>query len=244
MCSYRPNGIETIIFRRRLPQLISSSEERYIIGSGSNVGRFIVKDAFYDRAKKEGYRARSAYKLTEIQKRFQVIRSGDRVLDLGAAPGGWLQVVSSSTGKDGLVVGIDIAPVASLNQNNVVTIVADIRGLVTSEVLVRVAIPAFDVVTCDIAPNLSGIKDVDEARIGELYDSVLLIVKEGLKEGGNFVLKSFFGPQFKERIEELKSVFSRVAVYKPDASRGVSSEIYLVALGKKRPKENERRGSV
>ena len=125
-----------------------------------------------------------------------------------------------------------------------VTIVADIRNLVTSELLAGLAIPAFDVVTCDIAPNLSGIKDVDEARIGELYDSVLCIVKEGLKQGGNFVLKSFFGPQFKQRIDELKSMFSRVTVNKPDASRGVSSEIYLIALGKKQPKEAECRGTV
>lgn len=208
------------------------------------MGRFVVKDSFYEKAKKEGYRARSAYKLTEIQKRFQVIRNGDKVLDLGAAPGGWLQVISKDAGKNGLVVGIDIARVTSFNKDNVVTIVADIRDLVTSELLAQFAIPAFDVITCDIAPNLSGIKDVDDARIGELYNSVLRIVKEGLKQGGNFVLKSFFGPQFKQRIDELKSIFSRVTVNKPDASRGVSSEIYLVALGKKQPRESECRGTV
>jgi 23S rRNA (uridine2552-2'-O)-methyltransferase len=197
------------------------------------MGRFVVKDPFYEKAKKEGYRARSAYKLMEIQKRFQIIRSNDKVLDLGAAPGGWLQVITKQTGEKGLVVGIDLVPVACLNQGNVATFAVDIRTIVTEELLAQLAIPAFDVVTCDIAPNLSGIKDVDDARIAELYDSVLRIVREGLKKGGGFVLKSFFGPQFKQRIEELKSLFSRVTVYKPDASRGVSSEIYLVALGKK-----------
>jgi 23S rRNA (uridine2552-2'-O)-methyltransferase len=197
------------------------------------MGRFVVKDPFYEKAKKEGYRARSAYKLMEIQKRFQTIKSGDKVLDLGAAPGGWLQVIAKETGGKGLVVGIDLIPVASLNLGNVITFAADIRTIATKELLTQMAITAFDVVTCDIAPNLSGIKDVDDARIAELYDSVLRIVREGLKRGGGFVLKSFFGPHFKQRIEELKSSFSHVTVYKPDASRGVSSEIYLVALGRK-----------
>jgi 23S rRNA (uridine2552-2'-O)-methyltransferase len=197
------------------------------------MGRFIVKDPFYERAKKEGYRARSAYKLMEIQKRFHAIKTGDKVLDLGAAPGGWLQVISQQIGAKGLVVGIDIAPVAPLNPGNVVTIVADIRAISTVELLEQAAAPAFDVVTCDIAPNLSGLRDVDEARIAELYESVLRIAKEGLKQGGGFILKSFFGPEFKQRITELKSLFSSVTVYKPDASRGVSSEIYLVSMGKK-----------
>jgi 23S rRNA (uridine2552-2'-O)-methyltransferase len=197
------------------------------------MGRFIPKDSFYEKAKKEGYRARSAYKLTEIQERFRIIKSGDSVLDLGAAPGGWLQIISKQIGQNGLAAGIDVISIPSLNRANVVTFTADIRALHMDELLSNLSIPAFDVVTCDIAPNLSGIKDVDDARIAELYDSVLAIVKYGLKQGGSFVLKSFFGPQFKERIEELKSLFSRVTVYKPAASRGFSSEIYLVATKKK-----------
>jgi 23S rRNA (uridine2552-2'-O)-methyltransferase len=201
------------------------------------MGKFVAKDSFYEKAKKEGYRARSAYKLIEIQRRFQAIKNGDRVLDLGAAPGGWLQVISKETGAKGLVIGIDLAPVAPLNQGNVVTITSDIRGISIEDLLAQAATPAFDVITCDIAPNLSGIKDVDGARIGELYDSVLCIVREGLKQGGGFIIKSFFGPDFKKRVEEQKSMFSRVTVYKPDASRGVSSEIYLVSLGKKRPRD-------
>lgn len=208
------------------------------------MGRFIVKDSFYERAKKEGYRARSAYKLMEIQKRFHTIKTGDKVLDLGAAPGGWLQVVAQQIGAKGMVVGIDIASVAPLNQGNVVTIVADIRAISTVELLAQAAAPAFDVVTCDIAPNLSGIRDVDEARIGELYESVLRVVKEGLKQGGGFILKSFFGPEFKRRIAELKSLFSSVTVYKPDASRGVSSEVYLVSMGKKQPAEKGNTGCL
>ncbi|HAR95585.1 MAG TPA: 23S rRNA methyltransferase [Deltaproteobacteria bacterium] len=155
------------------------------------------------------------------------------MLDLGAAPGGWLQVISQQIGGKGIVVGIDITPVAPLNQDNVVTMTADIRTISTDELLAQAAAPAFDVVTCDIAPNLSGIRDVDEARIGELYESVLRIVKEGLKPSGVFILKSFFGPEFKPRINELRSLFSSVTVYKPDASRGVSSEVYLVSMGKK-----------
>lgn len=208
------------------------------------MGRFIVKDSFYEKAKKEGYRARSAYKLIAIQKRFQVVRNGDKVLDLGAAPGGWLQIISTYTGGNGLAVGIDIVPIAPLNKPNVVTIVADIRTIVTDNLLAHVASPAFDVITCDIAPNLSGIKDVDQARIAELYDSVLGIVREGLRQGGAFVIKSFFGPEFKARIEELKVEFSRVTVFKPDASRGVSSEIYLVAQERKTSRITDNRSSL
>lgn len=197
------------------------------------MGRFVVKDSFYEKARQEGYRARSAYKLLEIQKRFQIIKNGDKVMDLGAAPGGWLQVISRQTGGKSLVVGIDVLPVSPLNKENVVTFVADIRTLSTEDLLRELSIPSFDVITCDIAPNLSGIRDVDEARIAELYETVVRVVGEGLKRGGVFVLKSFFGALFKQRVEDLRGLFSRVTVYKPEASRGVSSEIYLVAQGKK-----------
>lgn len=195
--------------------------------------RYIVKDTFYKKAKKEGYRARSAYKLEEAQARYRLIKPADRVLDLGAAPGGWLQVESALTGAQGLVVGLDILPIAPLPPANIVVRKEDIRNLVVADFLAELAIPAFDVVTSDIAPNLSGIREVDHANMTDLYRAVVRIVEEGLKRGGNFLIKVFVSPEFKDITSDLKPVFSKVTAFKPKASRDVSAETYLVCMGKK-----------
>ncbi len=195
--------------------------------------RYVVKDTFYKKAKAAGYRARSAYKLEEIQKKFRVIQKGDAVLDLGAAPGSWLQVESALVGEQGLVVGLDILPVKTLSLANVSVKQADIRDVDLAALLAETGRPAFDVVTSDIAPNLSGIKDVDNANIYDLYRAVAHIVEQGLKKGGNFVIKLFFSPDFKDISTDLKPLFSKVATFKPEASRDVSAEVYLVALGKR-----------
>ncbi len=195
--------------------------------------RFIVKDTFYKKAKDAGYRARSAYKLEEIQKKFHVMKKGDAVLDLGAAPGSWLQVESSLVGAGGLVIGLDILPVKALSLPNVMVKQADIREVDVAALLAETGRPAFDVITSDIAPNLSGIRDVDDANIYDLYRAVVNVVERGLKKGGNFVIKLFFSPDFKDMAKDLKPLFSKTATFKPEASRDVSSEVYLVALGKR-----------
>jgi 23S rRNA (uridine2552-2'-O)-methyltransferase len=196
--------------------------------------RYIVKDSFYRKAKKEGYRARSAYKLEEIIQRYPaIIKKGDRVLDLGAAPGSWMQVESALVGETGLVVGLDILSMAPIASPNVVLKKADVREIDPAGLLREVGIPAFDVVTSDIAPNLSGIREVDDARINELYLAVLRVVEEGLRQGGNFLVKLFFSPDFARLAAALKQQFSKVAVFKPQASRGRSGEVYLVCLSKR-----------
>jgi 23S rRNA (uridine2552-2'-O)-methyltransferase len=195
--------------------------------------RYVVKDSFYKKAKKEGYRARSAYKLEEIQAKFRVIKKGDRILDLGAAPGSWLQLESALVGEKGLVVGLDLLPIAPVATANVRLVKADIRELDVDRFLGELSIPYFDVVTCDIAPNLSGIRETDNARIGELYRSVKAVVGAALKQGGSFIFKSFFIEGFKATTEDLKSLFAKVSIYKPAASRGVSSEVYLICTEKK-----------
>ena len=197
------------------------------------MGRFVVRDTYFERAKKEGYRARSAYKLLEIQKKFHVVGRGDRLLDLGCAPGSWLQVLADIVGEKGLVVGIDLLPVAPLPQKNIVTRRADIREVALDALLSEFSLKAFDVVTCDIAPNLSGVRDVDNANIGDLYKAVRRVVEAGLRKQGNFVFKSFFLDDFKGRLTDLESLFSKVSIYKPTASRSVSAEVYLVCSGKK-----------
>ena len=197
------------------------------------MGRFVVKDTFYKKAKQEGFRARSAYKLQEIQQKYRVIKHGDKVLDLGCAPGSWLQVLSGLVGENGFVTGIDLLPMAALSMRNVAAETADIRDLNVEKVLAGMSISSFDVITCDIAPNLSGVRDVDNANIAELYASVRAVVNRALKKGGIFIFKSFFSEDLKPTMKDLETLFSRVSIYKPTASRGVSSEVYLVCQNKK-----------
>jgi 23S rRNA (uridine2552-2'-O)-methyltransferase len=195
--------------------------------------RFVVKDTFYEKAKKEGFRARSVYKLEEMQRRFRLIKQGDRVLDLGAAPGSWLQAEVPLVGAKGLVVGLDILPITPLPASNVVLRRGDIRELDVGELLKELHLPSFGIITSDIAPNLSGIREVDDAHVLDLYLAVVRVVKEGLQQGGNFVIKVFFSPEFRDMASDLRPLFSKVVVFKPKASRGVSAEVYLVCTGKR-----------
>jgi 23S rRNA (uridine2552-2'-O)-methyltransferase len=197
------------------------------------MSRFVVRDKYFQKAKEDGYRARSAYKLKEIQNKYHPIKRGDCVLDLGCAPGSFLQVISELVGPAGLVVGIDILPVGALSQKNVVAIQSDIRSIDVTALTAKYAPLGFDAVTCDIAPNLSGIRDVDDRNMAELYGAVRSVVVTSLKKKGHFVLKAFYSEDFKATKTDLSRLFRSVLVFKPDASRSVSSEVYLVNTDKK-----------
>ncbi len=197
------------------------------------MARFVLKDPFYKKAKEEGFRARSAYKLKEIDAKYHVIKKGDVVMDLGCSPGSFLQVLSDMVGEQGHVIGIDILPTPYLPRKNVKTVKADIREINIAEVIAEYGLTETDVVTCDIAPNLSGIREVDDARIEDLFHCVLDIVAKALKPGGNFIIKSFSTTIQKGIAEALKPCFGKVSQYKPPASRAVSSEIFFVCIGKK-----------
>lgn len=197
------------------------------------MSKFIIQDKYFQKAKHNGYRARSAYKLKEIQERFKLIKKADRVLDLGCSPGSFLQILAGIVGPEGIVVGIDILPTLKLPQKNIATIQGDIRDIDIMELCAFYATDGFNVITCDIAPNLSGIREVDNRNVSELYDAVKDIVIKGLNAGGHFVLKSFFSDDFKSIKSDLATMFRTVSVFKPAASRSASSEIYLVAVGKK-----------
>lgn len=187
---------------------------------GSQWGR----DRTYLRAVREGYRSRAAYKLREIQERFHIIRDDDNVLDLGAAPGSWLQVVRSLTG--GKVVGIDLSPIAPLE--GVTTLTADLTDphLWTE---VSALMGTVNVVISDAAPKLSGHRSYDQARAIGLGENVLSFASHVLKPGGNLVMKSFQGEDFGQLLGEVRQYFLSVKTYRSQASRKGSSEVYIIA---------------
>jgi 23S rRNA (uridine2552-2'-O)-methyltransferase len=187
---------------------------------GSQWGR----DSAYSRAMKEGYRSRAAYKLIEIQERYHLIRETDNVVDLGAAPGSWLQVVRGIT--RGTVLGIDLSPIAPIE--GVRTLSADItdRSLPAE---VRSILGTINMVISDAAPKLSGHKSYDQARSTALGEDALAFACEVLKPGGNFLVKAFQGEDFNRFLEKVRDHFLSVRPYRSRTTRKGSSEIYLIA---------------
>lgn len=181
-------------------------------------------DKTYMRAKHEGYRSRAAYKLLEIQNKFAIIRPDDNVVDLGAAPGSWLQVERTLT--DARVLGIDLNPIANLD--GVETIVGNINDPdVLAEVKSRLEVVS--VVVCDAAPKISGHKAYDQARIIELNEQALMFACKVLKQGGNFAIKSFQGTDFPELYAMTKEHFYSVKTMNTKSTRKGSTELYIIA---------------
>jgi len=183
------------------------------------------KDYYYRRAKLEGYRSRASFKLLEIQERYHVIRPGNVVVDLGAAPGGWLQVIHHLGAS---AIAVDLQPIAPLEG------VTPIRGDVTSPEIVnkiQEIVDAVDVVLSDAAPNLSGAWSLDHARSINLSTCALEIATYVLKPGGNFVAKVFQGDLFDTFTREVSACFRLVKAFNPRASRKQSAETYIVAKG-------------
>ncbi|HJJ90785.1 MAG TPA: RlmE family RNA methyltransferase [Methanocorpusculum sp.] len=183
-----------------------------------------AKDHIYRKSVREGYRARSAYKLIDINQRFNIIRKTDNIVDLGAAPGSWLQVLRRMT--DGQLLGVDLNPIAPLE--NVITITGDFTTPKIQEII-KEHMPLVNVVVCDASPHLSGAKSYDQARIRELNENTLQFSEKLLKQGGNLVMKSFQGTDFNELIEHVRERFYSVRTIRTSATRKGSSECYIVA---------------
>ena len=180
-----------------------------------------VTDHYVRKARKEGYRSRAAYKLLELDQKHFLFKPGMTVLDLGAAPGGWSQVAAQKVMPGGRVIAVDILEVAPIS--GVTVLKGDFRQLSIEE--------RADVVLSDVSPNLSGIPNVDQARLRELALAAIEVCGKILKRDGVFVVKAFHGEAFDELRERLEAVFKRVKVVKPSASRGESAETYVVARG-------------
>jgi 23S rRNA (uridine2552-2'-O)-methyltransferase len=186
------------------------------------------KEHFYKEAKRVGYRARSSFKLLQIQKKFNVIKKDDMVIDLGAAPGGWSQVAKEIVGEKGTVIGIDISPISPLF--DVTFLEGDITKQSTiDELKIVIGNKTVDVVISDMSPEISGNYSVDHARSVFLSEQALKTAENLLKINGNFVCKVFSGEDLEDFIKKINKKFQVVKRYFPPASRKTSSEIYVIA---------------
>ena len=190
------------------------------------------KDAYHQRAKREGFRSRAAYKLEEIQHRERLLRPGARVADLGCWPGGWLQVAARAVGGRGRVVGVDLRPLESpLDETQVVVLEADLLdpGL-AGRLLEQLGGPA-DVLLSDAAPKLTGIRDTDRAREETLLEAIEALVPQLLRPGGDLLVKLLEGPEAQQIAKRLEKRFERARSLKPRASRKGTTERYLLGRG-------------
>ncbi|MBS3822793.1 MAG: RlmE family RNA methyltransferase [Wenzhouxiangellaceae bacterium] len=186
-----------------------------------------ASDPYVKQARSRGYRSRAAFKLIELDERDQFFRSGQKVVDLGAAPGSWAQVAMERVGPNGRVVALDILPMAPLD--GVEFVQGDFREPGPLEQLEALVGEKFDLVLSDMAPNISGIAASDQARSMDLAELALEFARDWLKPGGGFVVKLFQGEGFDAFVREARQTFKHVRLRKPAASRKHSREIYLVA---------------
>jgi 23S rRNA (uridine2552-2'-O)-methyltransferase len=184
-----------------------------------------VTDPYVRKAKEQGYRSRAAFKLLEMSEKEKILKPGQLVVDLGAAPGGWSQVAAAKVKPGGRVIAVDIQEIAPIP--GVTVLKADFRE--EKSLIDALAGAKADVVLSDVSPNISGIPLVDQARQLELGLAAVEFCRKALKPDGVFVVKAFHGGAFADLVARLKADFARVRVIKPSASRGESAETYVVS---------------
>jgi 23S rRNA (uridine2552-2'-O)-methyltransferase len=190
------------------------------------------KDQYYNKAKQEGYRSRAAYKLKQLDEQANLLSPGDTVVDLGAAPGGWLQVAAEAVGPAGRVIGVDLQRIDPLEDHDVETIRGDMTEPETRAEIRELAGGEVDVVVSDMAPNMTGEYSVDHARSVHLARQALETARSVLAPGGNLAVKVFDGQDFQAFREDVEGEFEHVRTVRPEASRESSSEVYVVGLGR------------
>lgn len=191
-----------------------------------------INDEFVKRAQKEGYRARAAYKLTEIDDKDKLIKPGMTIVDLGSTPGSWSQVAAQRLKGQGRIIALDILEMQPISG------VEFIQGDFREDAVLRLLEKTLngkqvDLVIADMAPNISGIAAVDQAGAAYLTELALEFSKDWLKPSGNFLVKVFIGEGFEDILQSMRKMFDKVVTRKPKASRGRSSEVYLLGLGRK-----------
>jgi len=191
-----------------------------------------INDEFVKRAQKEGYRARAAYKLTEIDDKDKLIKPGMTIVDLGSTPGSWSQVAVQRLKGQGRIIALDLLEMEPIKG------VEFIQGDFREEAILKILEKSLngkqvDLVIADMAPNMSGITIVDQAGAAYLTELALEFSKEWLKPSGNFLVKVFIGEGFDDIVKNMRTMFDKVVTRKPKASRGRSSEVYLLGLGRK-----------
>ncbi|HEX8440997.1 MAG TPA: RlmE family RNA methyltransferase [Archangium sp.] len=207
-----------------------------MVGTASAMSKpYRPKDHYFKKAKQEGLRARSAFKVDEILKRFPFLKKGASVLDLGAAPGGFLQILADAVGANGRVIGVDIVPIRPFSQPFVKTAVLDVLADDFDAKLLEMYDGPFDAVISDMAPKTSGIRTTDEARSLRLARKALEVATTRGRPGSAFVAKLFMGGEFEEFRDEVRASFEDVKVVRPEATRGASMEVYVVGLRRRAP---------
>lgn len=188
------------------------------------------KEYYYRKAKEEKYRSRATYKLLQVVKKYRFIKLGDVVVDLGAAPGGWIQACRKIVGDSGFVLGVDLEQIQPFDSSNVRTIVGDVTDPQTIQHIKEFLPHPVDVVVSDVSPNVSGVWELDHARQIDLARYSLQIATSILKPKGNFFAKVFEGDMLNDFVKEIKQHFAFVKLVKPKASRARSAELYVIGM--------------
>jgi 23S rRNA (uridine2552-2'-O)-methyltransferase len=191
------------------------------------------REYYYKKAKEENYRSRATYKLVQANEKDQFKRRNDVVVDLGAAPGGWIQAARKMVGKNGFVLGVDLKPIEPFTQEYIRTIIGDLTEPEIVEEILSFLPHKADAVISDAAPNITGVWEVDHARQIDLATKALEISLSILRPLGNFFVKAFEGDLLNDFIQTVKTHFETVKIVKPQASRAKSSEMYVLAMNLK-----------
>jgi 23S rRNA (uridine2552-2'-O)-methyltransferase len=188
---------------------------------------------YFKKAKTENYRSRATYKLAQTIEKYHFIKYGNVVVDLGAAPGGWIQAARKAAGKKGFILGLDLKAIAPFEQSYIRTIICDITEPEAIQQILSFLPGKADVLLSDMSPNITGVWEVDHARQIDLATKALEIAQQILCQHGNFFTKVFEGDLLKDYVKKVEQLFDEVKFVKPKASRSKSSEMYILALGLK-----------
>lgn len=198
------------------------------------------KEHYYKMAKKQNYRSRASYKLKQLDKKYSLLKPDYNVVDLGAAPGGWSQVVAETIGEEGTgqIISVDLEYIKPIDHEAYTGVKGDFTSSEVQDTIIELIDGKADLVLSDASPKLTGIKDIDNFRAYDLAIAVIDISNNILKNDGNLVMKAFQGEAYQELVKKLKSRFRTVKTTKPNSSRKRSAEMYVIARGFRAPRKN------